>query len=411
MLMSMLIPSRHADNAGGRWSRAHLLLSLALAFPVVAFAGTQALEARASSAAALEPGTIEVALLQPTSGYFAAHNLALARGVTVATQELNKAGGIGGKIKIKLVNRRITETSDADRVVASLNGAVRAVILPCNIEAAPALARASTKRGLLALAPCNPDPTAMRGLQRYWPVAMSGDQQASQIVNYATSGTAKRAFILTSTPTPAYEASLAKQFRVAARRAGIRIVGQASVPLTAPKISDVVRTLRRTSAQIILTPIFSPYVANIAARLRASGVTIPVFATDGMDAQLTLSRYRGTKLKDVFFGSYGFPSPASRSFFRSYQRQFHSVPVGSFAALGLETVRTLATAVGKADSTDPAKLDAAFRKGFRVPGIGLAERQYLGGNARTPVAAVGVATVIRGKYYPLVSRVSTIVSR
>jgi ABC-type branched-subunit amino acid transport system substrate-binding protein len=146
-------------------------------------------------------------------------------------------------------------------------------------------------------------------------------------------------------------------------------------------------------------------VQNVIARLRAAGVTQSIFATDGMDAQLNLRQYQPTALKDVIFASYGFPRPTSEGFFRAYKQRYRKVDVGSFPGLGLETVRTLAAAITEAGSTDPARIDAAFAKGFQVTGVGLAERRYPGGGARLPIADVGLVELNDGVYYPLESSI------
>jgi branched-chain amino acid transport system substrate-binding protein len=391
------------NESGGRRRGAHLPFSLALAFPTVALAATAALGA---GPAGLQPGTIDVALLQPTSGPFAAHNLILARGVSVAVQELNAAGGIDKKVKIRLVGRQLAANSNAIRTIASLGDKVRVLILPCNVDAASALAAAASKKGLLTLAPCNPDPRSTARLTRVWPVAMSGSDQVAQLVDYATNDKAKRAFILTSKPAPTYESALAGQFRTAARRAGMSIVGESAVALSG-KPSSLASVLRKSSAQIVFTPIFSPQAEQLIAALRAAHVTTAIFGTDAMDAGLDLSHYSESALKDVYFASYGFPRTSSSSFFDAYRQQFHKLPVGSFPGLGLETVRTLAAAIAKAQSLDPARIDGAFAKGFQITGVALADRRYPGGGARQPIADVGIVEMIRNAYFPLVSSVPT----
>src|SRR5262249_35064393 len=178
-----------------------------------------------------------------------------------------------------------------------------------------------------------------------------------------------RAFILTSKPSTAYEDALARYVKAAAGRVGIRIVGTGSVPLNGGNLDALAKTLTKSSAQVIITPIFSPYAERIISGLRKEKMVKPILANDGVDAQLDLDRYRGDALKDVSLASFGFPRDTSKAFFRAYKDQFRSVPVGSFAALGLETVRTLAAGISKAQSVDPRQIDATFAKGLEVGGV------------------------------------------
>ena len=392
------------DEPGdGRPRGARLLFALALALPTIAIAATAALGARSS---ALQPATIDVALLQPTSGPFAAHNLLLARGAGVAVQQLNASGGIDHKVKIDLVERRLSATIDPGRTIASLGSKVRVVILPCNVDAATPLASAAARKKLLVLAPCNPDPQATAAIPLFWPVAMSGNQEAAQVVGYpAIRWNTKTAFILTSKPATVYETALVRYIREVAARDRIRIVGEATVPLGGGNLTGLAKTLAKSSAEVIFTPIFSPYAEQIIAKLRKAGMLKAVLATDGMDAQLDLSRYGRSALNNVSFASYGFPQNSSKAFFRAYKQQFHDVPLGSFPALGLETIRTLAAGITKAQSTDPARISAAFAKGLSVSGVGFAGRRYPGGGAREPIAEVGIVDVIDGAYFASMSSI------
>jgi hypothetical protein len=81
------------------------------------------------------------------------------------------------------------------------------------------------------------------------------------------------------------------------------------------------------------------------------------------------------------------------------------VPLGSFPALGLESVRTLAAGIAKAQSTDPGRISAAFAKGLVVSGVGFAPRRYPGGGTREPIAEVGIVDVIDGSYFASQSNV------
>lgn len=385
------------EVSGGRRRGAHLLLALTFVVGTVGVAATVALGARPS---ALRAGTIDVALLQPTSGNFAAHNLLLARGAAIAVQQLNEAGGIDQKVKIRLVDRRLKGNINPSRTIASLGSKVRVVIVPCNVDATTALATAAARKKLLTLAPCNPDPQATAGIPLFWPVAMSGNQEAAQVVAYpAIRWNDKRAFILTSTPATAYEKALARYLKTAAHLVGISIVGEAAAPLDGGNLTELAATMRKSSAEVIFTPIFSPYAEGIIARLRKAGMLKAFLGTDGMDAQLDLSNYPKNALNNVSFASYGFPQESSKGFFRAYKQQFHKVPLGSFPALGLETIRTLAAGITKAQSTDPARISASFAKGLTVPGVGFAGRQYPGRGAREPIAQVGMVDVVDASYY------------
>jgi len=374
---------------------------LALAMTALAGGSTRSQNRR------LVPGVVHVVAFEPTNGYFLTHNQLLDNGIDVAVGELNGKGGIGGKVRVALERVRFRASSRPARLMHAVPQGTEVAILPCNVDLAPALAKAAAARRLLMLSPCNPDPAATRRIPMDWPTAMSGNQEAAQLVDWALGERMEPAYLLVAEPKTSYVSALTRYFRAALKKDDIPLVGEGTVKLDGSNLSTVAKDIRRAKPLVILTAVFSPYVEKIAAGLRHHGVRAPILVGDGMDAQLDLQKYSWRDLSEVMFASFGFARPSSKTFFDDYKARFRKRPVGAFPGLGLETIRVLEAAVLKAGSTAPRAIDGAFAKGFKLTGVGLSDKTYPGNGVREPITDVGISRVDAppGVYYPYYSSI------
>jgi len=380
---------------------------LALAVPALAGASARGETRR------LVPGTIHVVVFEPTNGYFVTHNQLMDNGIDVAVDELNGKGGIGGKVRVALERVRFRASSRPARLMHAVPQGTEVAILPCNVDLAAALAKAAAARRLLLLSPCNPDPAATRRIPMDWPTAMSGNQEAAQLVDWALGERMEPAYLLVGEPKTSYVSALTRYFRAALKQDHVPLVGEGTVKLDGSNVSAVAKDIRRAKPLVILTAVFSPYVEKIAAGLRHRGVRAPILVSDGMDAQLELQKYSWRDLSEVLFASFGFARPSSKAFFDDYKARFRKRPVGAFPGLGLETIRVLEAAVLEAGSTAPRAIDGAFDKGFKLTGVGLSDKTYPGSGVREPITDVGISRVDAppGLYYPYYSSIPRSIPR
>jgi ABC-type branched-subunit amino acid transport system substrate-binding protein len=356
-----------------------------------------AVAAQVAGARALPRATVHVAMFVPASGYFTAQNALVANGAQVAAVEIDQAGGVGRSVKI--VFSRIPLSPDANpaaAIQAAKGHGASVVILPCDVNAQPSLAAAASKAGLLTLSPCDPDPVSDR-YPMEWPIGMAGNVEVGEIVFYASQENATTAYLLTSSGS-SYVTELSQYFREAAKEDHVDIVGEGTVSLGAPNIAPIAASIEKLQPRAIFTPIFSPYLQKIIAALRNRGIIIPVYTTDGTDANLNLARYGAALQNDIIIGAFGFARPSSSQFFTDYHDTFgRSAANSSFPSLGYETIQALSTAIVKAHSAQSAAINSAFSKGFVLPGVTLADITFAGHGNHIPVTAAGVVRIIRGQ--------------
>jgi len=351
----------------------------------------------------LKHGSMIVVIDQPPPGLFAQQNSSIAQGAEVAVHELNAAGGLPRGIHVTLVRQSLDGLSATALKVRLSSEAAAVLILPCDTDSQLSLAAAASQYGMLMLAPCNPDSTAGARYATYWPVGLPASAEAAGMVEFMKEIGPGSAFIVTA-PGSRYVELVTNDFRSAAQAGGVQLAGSASIPMTTNNFSSLAHAIEATNPMpaAIYTALPPPLVNRIASGLKALGLHQTVVGSTAMDTPLTLSS-GSAALESAVFATNGFPreSTSARRFAAEYSRMFGRDPVGSFPALGLETIRLLEAAVRKAGSAQPSAVQQALAGGISLSGVGLAPRAYEPGGDHNPVGQVDITKVSTGSFLPL----------
>ncbi len=359
----------------------------------------------ASVAQSLRHGTMVVVIDRPTAGPFAEQNLSIARGATVAVDEINASGGLTDGTRIRLQEQDLDGLATGALETRLRADAAAVLILPCDTNSQLPLAAAAARFGMLTLAPCDPDPKAGGRYANYWPVGTSATDEGDALADYLQSFAEKNVFVVNS-PGVSDVALQTQAFESAAAHRGIHIVGRASVATSTTNFSSVVEAIRgaQPSPNILFTAIPPPSVNRLAAAVHSAGIIVQVLGGSALDTPSALAG-DDSGLVNAIVASYGFArkTAQSRRFVADYEAHFHTRPVGSFPGLGYEAIR-LIQAAGKAGrSPQPAAMAHALSKGIKLEGVALAERTYQGAVDHNVVGPISVEKVIPGGFYPLVA--------
>jgi ABC-type branched-subunit amino acid transport system substrate-binding protein len=339
---------------------------------------------------------------QPPPGLFTEQNRSIAQGAEVASQELNAGGGLARHVHVRLLRQTLDGLSAGALRRRLQSDAAAALILPCDTDSQFTIAASAARSGMLMLSPCNADPQAGHDFPTYWPVGAAASDETVELASFMRTIGRDSAFIV-ETPGSRYVQLLTSWFhRAAAGR--VQVLGSASVAMSASNFSSLAHAIRNThpAPSAIFTALPPPYVNRLAAGLAAHGVSQPVVGTAVMDTPLTLAK-DGEALNNAVFATLGFPrvSSAERRFVADYRRRFHKAPEGGFPEVGLETIRLLADAAGKAHSADPRAMQKALVGGIALSGVGLSDRSYQAGGDHNPIGEVAIAKIASDSFLPL----------
>jgi branched-chain amino acid transport system substrate-binding protein len=354
-------------------------------------------------ASGLKKGTFKVGYGNNLSGFLAVHDHLISNGAILAIEQINAKGGVGGKVRLNLNLKDVkSDTAESVKVANQLVSAKSDVVmLPCNTDFQVAMAAITQRKSVFSLSPCNADPTLPRRFSVYWPVGMAGNAQGAQLAAYAKKLGKRRAYVVDAS-AQLYVQTMSKYFKKAAPSRKIKIVGSTKVDVPGTDYSAAVTRIKNTTPKpdVIMTGLFNPFLGTLIKNLRAQGVKTLVIGTDGAESAPILALPAATT-NGTAFTTFGYPSAGSKTaaFYAAYKKRFGARPDGSFAALGYEAVKVLEAAMLKANSTDPAKIEAALSAGMTVNGA-LGPIKYAGRGRHNPSTLV-VVDRIKSKRFVL----------
>ena len=358
----------------------------------------------AAVTAALQHGSMNVVVDQPSEAAFAEENHLIEEGAQVAAEEANGSGQLPGNLHIKLVPEHLEGLSASAVQERLRSDGAGVLVLPCDTSSQASIASAAAHYGTLMVAACNDEPLAAQRLSTYWPVGSSGSEEMAELAAFMQTQGYLRAYVV-SAPGVRYVGLLTGDFERAAKAKGIRVVGSTAVNPDSQDFTSVANAIKGMEPQptAVFTALPPPAVNRLGAALHAQGVTAAVVGTSVMDSRYTLASGEG--LENAIFSSYGFAREggAAQRFAADYAKQYGRPPLGSLPGLGYETVRLLEEAARRAHSGEPSAIQHVLAGGFALSGVALADRHYQPGSDHNPVSEVGVEKISGKSFEPLIA--------
>ena len=118
-------------------SKLHARILLPVLAALVALAiGAGLAVAKSSGASALPAGTYKIGFVESKTGRLAFYDLPFYQGLKVAIDQINAAGGVGGKLKLQVITEDGKSDPAQGAVVASdlINQNVQFGITPCDAD-------------------------------------------------------------------------------------------------------------------------------------------------------------------------------------------------------------------------------------------------------------------------------------
>lgn len=289
----------------------------------------------------------------------------LLQGIELAADEINRAGGILGGRKIKLLVRDDDASLKTGRMVAQEiadNVDVAAVIGHLNTYVTAPASQIYERAGVLMVTPgaSGQKVTEQAGQLTFRSLPGNRDQ-GRQIGDYAaTQGYRNVAIYYIKND---YGVDLANYFEQRARELGIGIADRRSYNMGG---DDHASVLRDWAALLKMDAIFLagslPESAQIVREARAAGISVPIFGGAGLDSQELIKRggadVEGTVVFSLF--NLGDPRPEVARFGERFHAKFGVLP-DSTAAQGYDALNLVAQAMEKARSAEASRVASALR--------------------------------------------------
>src|SRR5574344_603803 len=310
-----------------------------------------------------ESNTITLGGIFPLSGNVAVYGVECKKGVDLAIEEINAAGGINGK-QIALVSeddegnpdktvnayKKLTTKDGVKIIIGSLTSGCTQSITTLSqagkvIQIAPAAtAPEITSAGNYIFRACFIDPFQ----------GTVGGKFSAETLN------AKRAAVLYDLGND-YSVGLYENFVKAFKADGREVVAVDSYSTGDKNFNAQLTKIKNANPDVVYLPDYYATVALIAKQLRAQGINTPIVGADGWDGLTTVA---GSEVLNGYYSNhYSADSTESvvQKFVSAFNEKYSKDP-NSFAALGYDCVYMIRDAMVASGSSDVASVRDAMEK-------------------------------------------------
>jgi len=295
------------------------------------------------------------------------------RGVQMAADETNAAGGLLGK-KIKL----ITEDTQSKPEEAAL--AVQKLITRDNVVAI--IGEVASSRSLAAAPICQEQKVPMVSPGSTNPeVTKKGDYifrvcfidpfQGEVLAKFAFNSLGLRKVAILKDIKNDYSVGLAHYFNETFTKLGGEVVGEQAYSEGDNDFKAQLTALKAMHPEGVFVPGYYTESALIVKQARELNMVMPIFGGDGWDSD-RLVEIGGEAMNGTYFTNHysaDDPSPVVQTFVSKYRAQYDNQTPDAMAALGYDAAMILFDAIRRAGSIDKARIRDMLATTQNFPGV------------------------------------------
>lgn len=349
-------------------------------------------------AGAAAQGTIRIGEYASLTGKEAAFGQSSHRGVQLAVEEINAAGGILGRTLELAVEDTQSKPGESATVVKKLISRDKVVAVigevasSRSLEAAPICQAA--KIPMISPSSTNPEVTA-RG-DYIFRVCFIDPFQGVVLAKFAHESLKLKKVALLTSVSSAYSVGLARFFKEHFAARGGKIVAEQRYAEGEKDFKAQLTAIKGAGAEGILVPGYYGEAALVCKQARDLGITVPIFGGDGWEAD-ELMQIGGKSVEGAYFVTHYSPDskdPVIVAFNARFRKRW-GVSSDTLSGQGYDAVLMLADAIKRAGTTDRTKLRdalAATRNFQGASGLTTLDAQ------RNPTKSAVVLTVKNGRF-------------
>ncbi|QGQ48471.1 ABC transporter substrate-binding protein [Metabacillus sediminilitoris] len=304
------------------------------------------------------------------SGPVASYGQSNAKGVELAVEEINEAGGIDGK-KIELVKvDNKSEASEATNAAIKLTSQDKVTAIIGASTSGNTVAQAQiandTKTVLLTPSGTSPNVTVNEDgsvNEFVFRTSFIDPFQGTVAANFAAGELkAKNAAIFADNASD-YAKGLAASFKETFEAAGGKIVAEESYVAKDTDFRSTLTRIKSENPDFIFIPGYYEEVGLIVKQAREMGITVPLMGGDGWDSPKLVELAGAEALNNTFITNHYSaedPDETIQNFVKTFKEKNDGAAPDAFNGLGYDSVYLLKDAIERAGSTDSTKIKDAL---------------------------------------------------
>ena len=315
------------------------------------------------SGAGLQKGTYMIGWAADRTEYLSFVDEPVQKGMEVAVDEINAAGGIGGKLKIELDIRdmKADPALGATVVQELVEADANFIVTTCDTDVSLPGAQIAAQNQLPVMSSCGADALGPAKVPEGFgflnvPGTLS---QGAALAEYANGEGHKSAYIHLS-KDEGYTQTLAEAFAARFEDLGGQVVGESRFNIGDTNYRVTATKMANSDADVIMTNTFPPDSTALLKDLERVDNDKPLLLVDGNDTPVIWEG--GPQLELATMTTYGGDrgeGSGIAEFNKLYEDKFGGPPESLQTALGYDLIKVVTAAVEAAGTTDgPAVRDA-----------------------------------------------------
>jgi len=357
-------------NSHPRLRRISVVLALALA---VALTQTACDKGGASGGGSSGSSTIKIGHLASLTGNEATFGQSCEKGIQIAVEEANKAGGILGKqieiitvddqSKNQEVNNCMVKLTQKDQVCAVIGEIASSNTLAAAPEAQ------SSKVPLVTPGSTNPEVT--RKGDYIFRICYTDDYQGRAIAGFAAKRLGVKRAVTITDQTAAYSLSLSEEFKKTFEGLGGQVVLDVSYKKTDNEYNALINQALGAKPDLLVLTGYYTNVPNIIQTARKAGYTGACVGGDGWDSD-ELYKMGGKALDECYFTNHyspDDPDPRIQEFIKKFKDKHGGAVPDAMAVLGYDAAMVVFDAIRRAGAAEGPKIRDALAQTTGFKGV------------------------------------------
>ena len=289
------------------------------------------------------------------TGTTAAFGTSTDKGVQLAIDEINAAGGVlGKKIKIYLEDDQ-SKPDEVPAVVSKLITQNKVVALLGEVASSRSLAAAplAQRAKIPMISPSSTNPEVTKKGDFIFRMCYLDDFQGASMARFAYNSLGKKKGAILRDVRNDYSVGLANFFTAEFTKLGGTITADETYSEGDNDFRAQLTKIKSSQPEFLFVPGYYADAAKIATQARDLGITVPFVGGDGWESA-KLFEIGGKAVEGSFYGNHYFvgdTSPAVANFVQKFKEKYGEQP-DSMAALGYDAARLLADSIKRAGTTD-----------------------------------------------------------
>src|SRR5690349_12923730 len=316
--------------------------------------------------------SVKIGVFVSLTGATASYGTSALNAIKLATDEANRADGIGGKQIELVVEDDHSKTEDVPGIVTKLiqDAKVHALLAEPVSTRAMAAAPIAQANKVVMISPASVKPELTQQGDYIFRACFISSKEGQAIADFAAHKLKAKTAALILDEQNDYAVVLARFFADSFEKHGGRVIIKQRYSAGDQDVSAQLFAIKAAKPDIIFAPGFYTTAPMVARMVKQLGLKATLIGSDGWDSP-SLMQGGSEPFEGVYFANHfwvGSDAPITKKFVASYQTKYAVAP-DALAATAYDAARLLFAAFQRAKSTDSAAVRDALATTKDFPGV------------------------------------------